>query len=249
MRASTRACGPKLELSPFCLRHCDKLPDRSDPRRFTCHQHVGLAGEWSDRDEIVQRVIWQVLHDCGAVGMSACIHEQRVTVGRGLRGQSGGRCTFRAGNVLDCHGLAPQLRELRADGAGYHIRPATSPERLDHAHRLRWIVLQHQSQGQKNTEAGVDAPLTTDILRSRLSPFIVGAIQLGFSATNTNRDRRSSFARRDAMERNSCCVAYAWSPSICRNAWAWDSRASFLLSAISAIFRVTFSVDTTRKPH
>jgi hypothetical protein len=141
MRASTRACGAKLQLTRFCLRRCDKLAHGSDARRFTCDQHVGLAGEWGNRDEILQRVIRQILQDRGAVGVSAGVHEQCVTVGRLLRDQGRGRCTSRAGMVLDCHGLAPQRREFRADGTGYHIRPATRPERLNHAHRLRGVIV------------------------------------------------------------------------------------------------------------
>ncbi len=67
-------------------------------------------------------------------------NKQRVTVCRRLRDQGWSRRTSRAGVVLDCHGLAPKLREFRADGSGHQVRPTTGSKRLDHAHAFRWIV-------------------------------------------------------------------------------------------------------------
>jgi hypothetical protein len=66
-----------------------------------------LASEWSDRNEIVQPIIRQILQQRGAVSLSAGVNEQRVTISWQLRNQSGRRCTARAGMVLYCHRLAP----------------------------------------------------------------------------------------------------------------------------------------------
>ena len=52
-----------------------------------------------------------------------------------------GAAVLPAPGVLYSHGLPPKFRELRADGAGHHVRPTASPKRLDYAHGLRGIVL------------------------------------------------------------------------------------------------------------
>src|SRR5215469_5674912 len=64
MRAGTDASGPKFQLAWLGLYRRNELPDTSDAGGFACDQHIGLAGEWSDRNKIHQWVIGQVLHEC-----------------------------------------------------------------------------------------------------------------------------------------------------------------------------------------
>src|SRR5437660_3702507 len=100
-------------------------------------------------------VIRQVLQESGAVGLGAAVHEQRVTVGRRLGDKGGGCRASRAGMVLDCHWLIPQLRKFLANRAGYHVHPTTSPEGLDDTDRSSGIVsraLEHQSHRAEKTK-------------------------------------------------------------------------------------------------
>lgn len=70
----------------------------------------------------------------------------------------------------------------------------------------------------------------------------------GFSETYTNRERRPSLATEAAILKNSCCLSYARSPSICRNAELLAARLILRRSAISATFLVTFSETNKVKP-
>ena len=81
VRAGAYTGGAKLELTRLRLRRRNELADGGDTSRLACDEHVGLARERSDRDEILQRVIWEVLQERRTVCLSAGVHEQRVTVG------------------------------------------------------------------------------------------------------------------------------------------------------------------------
>jgi len=81
MRASAYTGGAKMQLTRFCLRRHNELSNSSNTRRLACDEHVGLLREWNDRDEILQRVIREVLQERRTVCLSVGVYQQRVTVG------------------------------------------------------------------------------------------------------------------------------------------------------------------------
>jgi hypothetical protein len=85
-----------------------------DARPFGCNQHVGLACERSDRNEVIQGVTGQILQEGGAVRLSAGVDEQRVTVSWRVRDQGRGRCAPAPGWFSTVTGYAKE--------AEWHLR-------------------------------------------------------------------------------------------------------------------------------
>src|SRR5690349_21161880 len=96
-RESVRSC-----LGPF--NQSAEVTDRSRPGGY---QHVGLARERSDGNEVRQWVIGQAADDCRTVGMRAGVDQQCVTVGRRGGHELWRRSTTSTRTVLDDHFLAP----------------------------------------------------------------------------------------------------------------------------------------------
>src|SRR5436190_24317758 len=75
VRAGAYTGGAKLELTRLRLRRRNEPGDGGDTSRLTCDEHVGLARERNDRDEILQRVIWEILRERGTVCLSVGVYE------------------------------------------------------------------------------------------------------------------------------------------------------------------------------
>jgi hypothetical protein len=109
----------ELEFTWLRLRRGDEFGHRSDARWLAYYKHIRLAGQRSDRDEILQRVIGKVPRERGAVCLSAGVDQERIAVGARLCDQCGGRRSSHPRDVLHCHWLAPQLRELRGESPSH----------------------------------------------------------------------------------------------------------------------------------
>ena len=75
VRAGAYTGGAKLELTRLRLRRRNELADGGDTSWLTCDEHVGLARERNDRDEILQRVIWEILRERGTVCLSVGVYK------------------------------------------------------------------------------------------------------------------------------------------------------------------------------
>src|SRR5204863_2477719 len=151
--SGAHAGGAELELTRLCLRCRNQFADRLDAGRFTYDKDEGLLGERSNRDKVLQRVICMVRQELGAVGVSAAVGEQCVTVGGGFRNQGGADRSARTRVVLDSHGLAQHFGELPGDGPGNYVDSAAGAEWLDHLHRLRRIPLEERAGRRECTNS------------------------------------------------------------------------------------------------
>ena len=77
-------------------------------------------------DEVLLGVVGELLVERGVGGEDAVVaHQQRVAVGRGMRGLLGGDVAARAGPVLDDERLVQDFLEPLAEDARQHVaRPA-----------------------------------------------------------------------------------------------------------------------------
>jgi hypothetical protein len=74
--------GAKPQLARLRFGRGNEFSDGIDMSGPTCQEHIGLARECSDWDEVPQRVVGEIPHERRGVCLSARVHEQGVTVGR-----------------------------------------------------------------------------------------------------------------------------------------------------------------------
>ena len=128
--------GTVVELARLCFRPGDQLLQRLGAVGGEHRQHRYGLGRQGDRHEVVERIVGQALveklvHHQRRIDR----HEQRVAVGRRLRGRLGADQRVGAGPVLDQDRLAPVLAHLLADDARHDVARAARRERHDDADR------------------------------------------------------------------------------------------------------------------
>jgi len=104
-------------------------------------QHDGRGDRHGDRLEVLERIVGdrrierRIDHEVRAVD------QERVAVGRRLRGAAGADVAAGAADVLDIELLAHLLGQLRRDHPREQVGRAAGCERNDHAHRSRRVAL------------------------------------------------------------------------------------------------------------
>ena len=130
-----------VEQSLEALRPIDELPEVSHWRRRVHHQHQAGGRELRDRSETVHRVIRQLRIQSRVHRVLVIGEEQRVTVGRRVRGQLAGDHARRARSVVHHDRLLEGFGEMHGERAREDVGRAALRRRRDQADRTGGVVL------------------------------------------------------------------------------------------------------------
>ncbi len=116
------------------------------------HQHVGGDTRDADRCKILERVVGELFVEARIDHEGGRRHQDRVTVGRGVRSIAHANIAASARLVLDIELLAEIIRELLRQQSRHDVTGPGWRKRHDDAHRAVGVGLGASGDGREGDE-------------------------------------------------------------------------------------------------
>jgi len=135
------------ELAGMRLGVVDELLQRGDRQRSLHAENLRPGAELRHRNEILVRIVADLLHQRRQGQLRAGAEQERVAVGRGARDLPGGDDPAGAAEVLDHERLVEPGRESLGREPRHHVGIPAGDERHDDGHRPRRPVARRREGG------------------------------------------------------------------------------------------------------
>jgi hypothetical protein len=127
-------------------RERNEFLDRLHRQRWMHYEQTSLRREQAHADEILERVIRQLLVDVRVADVGRGMDHEGVAVGLGLGDQFGADGARSAGPVVDDELLSSRLGDFLENDAPHDVGEAAARPWCYHAHRLAGIDLGHRGR-------------------------------------------------------------------------------------------------------